>query len=86
MNVSNNKRSKDSIFKIQNAVCDLIHIFGLKSINIKMICEKAGVNRTTFYVHYDSVEDVLYDICKQYIHKAYNIFMNTKISYKQRGP
>jgi len=84
MNVSNNKRSKDSILKIQSAVCDLIHIVGLKSINIKMICEKACVNRTTFYAHYDSVEDVLYDICKQYINKAYKIFLNTQISYKER--
>ena len=28
-------------------------------ITIKEICEKAGVNRSTFYLHYESVDDLL---------------------------
>lgn len=28
-------------------------------ITVKEICEKAGVNRSTFYLHYDSTEDLL---------------------------
>ncbi len=28
-------------------------------ITVKEICEKAGVNRTTFYLHYDSINDLL---------------------------
>lgn len=28
-------------------------------ITVKEICEKAGVNRTTFYLHYESVNDLL---------------------------
>ena len=28
-------------------------------ITVKEICEKAGVNRTTFYLHYESINDLL---------------------------
>ena len=28
-------------------------------ITIKEICEKAGVNRSTFYLHYETLDDLL---------------------------
>ena len=28
-------------------------------ITVKEICEKAGVNRSTFYLHYETVNDLL---------------------------
>ena len=28
-------------------------------ITIKEICEKAGVNRSTFYLHYETIDDLL---------------------------
>ena len=30
-------------------------------ITVKEICEKAGVNRSTFYLHYESIDDLLYE-------------------------
>lgn len=30
-------------------------------ITVKEICEKAGVNRSTFYLHYSSIDDLLYE-------------------------
>lgn len=29
------------------------------NITIKEICKKAGVNRSTFYLHYESIDDLL---------------------------
>ena len=40
----------------------LIHLLETKEyeyITIKEICEKAGVNRSTFYLHYVSMNDLL---------------------------
>ena len=31
----------------------------IDEITIKSICLKAGVNRSTFYLHYDSIDDLL---------------------------
>ena len=30
-------------------------------ITVKEICEKAGVNRSTFYLHYESIDELLYE-------------------------
>jgi hypothetical protein len=30
----------------------------IESITVKEICDKAGVNRSTFYLHYDSIDDL----------------------------
>lgn len=30
-------------------------------ITVKEICEKAGVNRSTFYLHYETIDDLLYE-------------------------
>ena len=31
----------------------------LEFITVKEICQKAGVNRSTFYLHYENVNDLL---------------------------
>ena len=37
-------------------------------ITVKEICEKAGVNRSTFYLHYETIADLL-DECVAYINR-----------------
>ena len=40
----------------------MINILGKKDfqyITVKEICEKAGVNRSTFYLHYENTRDLL---------------------------
>lgn len=41
-------------------------------ITVKEICEKAGVNRSTFYLHYETVADLLSESADY----AYEQFMN----------
>ena len=45
-------------------------------ITIKEICEKAGVNRTTFYLHYDSMEDLLIETIEMITKRFYKTFNN----------
>lgn len=84
MNIKNNKRAQDSKNKIKNAICNMLQTVGHNQLSIKSICANAGVNRTTFYSHFDGVEDALYQICEEYIVKAYKIFLKTNIPYKTR--
>ena len=44
---------------IRRAFTDLLRVKPVQSISIKELCEKAGVNRGTFYAHYASVHDLL---------------------------
>ena len=45
-------------------------------ITVKEICEKAGVNRSTFYLHYENVDDLLSE-CIEYVGNK----INKKFSY-----
>ena len=48
-------------------------------ITIKEICEKAGVNRSTFYLHYETIDDLLIETIEM-INKRFKLaFDNEKI-------
>lgn len=44
---------------MNQALIELLNKKDYEFITIKEICKKAGVNRSTFYLHYDNVEDLL---------------------------
>lgn len=51
----------------------LVFLLGKKDfeyITVKEICEKAGVNRSTFYLHYETVGDLLTE-CMDYINDKF---------------
>lgn len=41
-------------------------------ITVKEICEKAGVNRSTFYLHYESIDDLLSE-CIDYLNRKLSL-------------
>lgn len=44
---------------MDNALVDLLGKKDFSYITVKELCEKAGVNRSTFYLHYESMNDLL---------------------------
>ena len=58
MNRSESK-FKNTAVRMQQALIDLLEEKDLNDISITDICEKAGVNRSTFYAHYDNLYDLL---------------------------
>ncbi len=47
-------------------------------ITIKEICKKAGVNRSTFYLHYENIDDLLKESVDWMINDFFSYFDNTK--------
>jgi len=45
--------------KMNEALITLIEKKDFEYITVKEICEKAGVNRSTFYIHYENISDLL---------------------------
>lgn len=43
------------------ALIELLNKKSFEFITINELCKKAGVNRSTFYLHYDNVADLLYE-------------------------
>ena len=44
---------------MNEALISLLKVKDLEYITVKEICEKAGVNRSTFYLHYETVADLV---------------------------
>ena len=51
-------------------------------ITVKEICEKAGVNRSTFYLHYETMDDLLSETI-EYVGKKIHKKFNNKVLDKQ---
>lgn len=58
MNTPNNARSILSKSKIKQALVGLLETHKPSDITIGSICEKAGINRTTFYSHFSDIADL----------------------------
>lgn len=59
MNIPNNKRRKNSQEKIERVFIQLIQRKNITEISVSTICERAGVNRSTFYANYLDVYDLV---------------------------
>ena len=60
--LTESRRTRYTRRAMQDALIDLMRERRLGSITIKALCEQADVNRSTFYAHYDSIEELLHDI------------------------
>lgn len=60
MNTHNNRRAQNSVDSIIRAVFGIMHDEHkpIGKITVREVCEKAGINRSTFYAHYKDVYDV----------------------------
>ena len=58
MNKSESKYFNTAI-KMDEAFMELLEEKDFEYISVKEICERAGVNRSTFYLHYETIGDLL---------------------------
>ena len=78
MNKNESKYFK-SAEKMHTALISLIEKKEFELITVKEICEVAGVNRSTFYLHYDNTNDLL----KETIEAVYKDFFSR---FSAEGP
>ncbi len=65
MNTPNNKRKKESQKKIQKVFIQLIQSKEIHQISVTEICERANLNRSTFYANYLDIYDLANKITEQ---------------------
>ena len=68
------------VIKTKSAIKDAMKSLMVKyndymDITIKELCDKANINRRTFYLHYNAIDDVLIDIEEDFIQ---DFFQRTK--------
>jgi len=63
MNTKDNQRTRLSKILLKNAMMDLLKEKGsVTKITVKELCEKAELNRSTFYSHYEEPKDLLNEV------------------------
>ena len=83
MNTKNNRRKRASMQKIERVLVELLQTKELNQIRVSDICKKAGINRSTFYAHYEDIygladaikeklEAQVAELYKDEISKGYN--------------
>ncbi len=70
--------------KMDEAFLALIEKKDFEYITVKEICEKAGVNRSTFYLHYETIGDLLTECVEQMNQQFLTYFKETSLEFKQR--
>lgn len=59
MNKKNNRQYQDSDVRMKQAMLELMNMVPFEKITVRLICERANVNRSTFYAHYMDIYDMI---------------------------
>ena len=73
-NAMSNQKVLFSQELLHQALLALLKEKPLNKITVRELCAKAGVNRTTFYNHYQSTEDILRELVQQYTFSLSKLF------------
>ena len=76
MAVKNNRRAQMTRLLLKTALTELMREKPFSQITIKDICERADLNRTTFYLHYTAQQALLADVENEVQQKALEYLRN----------
>ena len=62
MNTKNNSRSRETRERLKEALLRLLARRDILDVTVSRLCQEAGVNRSTFYSHYDSIGDLMEEL------------------------
>lgn len=57
--------------RLGEALITLLHEYSMEQISVKMICQKAGINRSTFYNYFDDK----YQLCDAVMNASIEVFL-----------
>lgn len=80
MNVSNNKRRKESQEKIEKIFIQLIQTIDINEVSVSDICKEAGLNRSTFYANYVDIYDLADKIRIKMLNDFFSVYTDEAIS------
>lgn len=61
---------------LRQALMEILLSKHIDKVTVKELCEKAQINRGTFYLHYNTPNDLLMEIETQFFEENMNIFSN----------
>lgn len=77
--------SAQTIQHIQDSMIQLMEQMEYDKITITAISDKAGINRTTFYLFYSSKKELIYDICDTFLDEYMGTFTQSMDATSQES-
>ena len=68
---------------IKSEIINLLRQYPLNKITVKMLCNKAEINRATFYRYYEDVYDLYDKIKAQFIDEIFAVFQDANLLQTQ---
>ncbi len=59
MNTKNNRQFQTSDVRMKQAMLELLNTTPFEKITVRLICDRAQINRSTFYAHYADINDMI---------------------------
>ncbi len=59
-------RVRKTITSIRSAFCEMICQMDYEKITVKELCERALINKKTFYAYYETLDDLLHEVQESY--------------------
>lgn len=79
MNTKNNKRKRESRAKIESVFVELLQTKELNQITVSEICNKTGLNRSTFYANYEDIY-ALADVVRENLEQNLGVLYQDEIA------
>ena len=74
----NESKYFNTAIKMDEALLSLLEKKDFEYITIKEICDIAGVNRSTFYLHYENTYDLLREAAQYILDKHFSYYGDEK--------
>ena len=65
MNTKNNRRSQGTKELLRQSLLEILNREDILDVTVSELCQTAGVNRSTFYSHYQGIADVMEELQQQ---------------------
>lgn len=69
---------------MDEALIALLEVKDLEYITVKEICEKAGVNRSTFYLHYETIADLVNETMENVNKRFLTCFAQSEVDFADK--
>ncbi len=80
------KRSRKTVKAIQDALLSMLAEYSLSDIKIIELCRRADINRTTFYLHYENVDEVQRSIREGMVERIFEKYKSESFLYTLEHP
>lgn len=77
MNTKNNLRAQNTQNKVKEILLKKLGSKSIHEITVQEICRDARINRTTFYMHYDNIYDLMQNVEVEMQQGINKMFMDT---------